>query len=235
MLKVYNWLISRQQALYPPRCALCGQAGVARRDLCPGCLADLPHNPSPCHRCGIPLSDGARLCGPCNHNPPPFDSSVIPFRYGPPLDYLLQQLKFHQRLHLAPLLGGLLAEAILHQGRPLPELILPVPLHPTRLRERGYNQALELARPVARQLALPVDWHGVARQRQTQAQTSLQGRERRKNLRNAFVVQHELPRHVALVDDVVTTGATVSELATTLKRSGVERVEIWAIARAGKQ
>ncbi len=235
MLKVYNWLIAKQQALYPPRCALCGQAGIGHRDLCPGCLADLPRNNTPCHRCGAPLHGGGTLCGPCHHAPPPFDHSIIPFRYGPPLDHLLQQLKFHQRLHLAPLLGALLADAILSRGRSLPELILPVPLHPTRLRERGYNQALELARPVAHQLALPVDWRGVARQRQTQAQTSLQGRERRKNLRNAFVVQRELPRHVAIVDDVVTTGATVSELAKTLKRSGVERVEIWAIARAGKQ
>lgn len=234
ILEVYNRLLSGRRGLYPPRCSLCGQPGTDKLDLCPGCLADLPRNPSPCHRCGIPLSDGAHLCGPCSHNPPPFDSSVIPFRYGPPLDYLLQQLKFHQRLHLAPLLGGLLTEAIAMRDVPLPELILPVPLHRTRLRERGYNQALELARPIAEQLSLPFAKDRIKRLRHTVAQTSLQGKERRKNLRGAFAVSGNLPAHIAILDDVVTTGATVTELAKTLKRSGVKMVEIWAIARAGK-
>lgn len=234
ILEVYNRLLSGRHGLYPPRCALCGQAGADGCDLCPECLTDLPRNATPCHRCGIPLSDGANLCGPCSHKPPPFDYSTIPFRYGPPLDYLLQQLKFHQRLHLAPLLGNLLAKAIATRDTPLPELILPVPLHRTRLRERGYNQALELARPIAKQLAVPFASDRIKRLRHTAAQTSLQGKERRKNLRGAFVITDKLPRHVTILDDVVTTGTTVTELAKTLKRCGVEIVEIWAIARAGK-
>lgn len=232
--KVYNWLFYNRHGLYPPRCTLCGQPGAGSRDLCSGCLADLPRNDLACLRCGAPLHNGATLCGPCHHALPPFVQSTIPFRYAPPLDHLLQQLKFHQRLHLAPLLGGMLADAVAARDEPLPELILPVPLHNTRLRERGYNQAVELARPLAQQLAIPFAHDRLKRIRRTAAQTSLKGKERRKNLRGAFAVTGKLPGHVAILDDVVTTGATATELARTLKRNGVEIIEIWAVARAGK-
>ncbi len=231
--EVYNWLINSRSSVYPSRCVLCGQPGNDGRDLCSGCLSDLPSNLHPCRRCATSLTDGATVCGPCQRTPPPFEQSVIPFRYAPPLDYLLQQLKFHQQLHLAPLLAGLLAETIAARGIPLPDLILPVPLHRTRLRERGYNQALELAKPLSRELSLPLSITGIRRPRATPAQTSLQGKERRKNLRDAFAVTGKLPAHVAILDDVVTTGATVTELTRTLKKSGVERVEIWAVAKAG--
>ena len=175
------------------------------------------------------------VCGPCNRHPPPFIRSHIPFRYEAPMDYLLLQLKFHQRLHLAPLLGTLMAEAIRGRAMTLPQSLLPVPLHPGRLRERGYNQALELARPLSQLLDIPIGYRLCRRQRATLAQTSLQGKDRRRNLRGAFSVEKgELPRHVAIVDDVVTTGATVEELARTLRRAGVETVEVWACARAGK-
>jgi ComF family protein len=233
IVEVYNRLICGHHGLYPPRCALCGEASDTECDLCAGCLSDLPRNDSACLRCGIPLSNGATLCGPCNHTPPPFERSIIPFRYAPPLDHLLQQLKFHQRLHLAPLLGDLLAGAVAARNEPLPELLLPVPLHKARLRERGYNQAVELARPLAQQLAIPLAHDRFRRVRHTAAQTSLKGKDRRKNLRGAFTVEGNLPGHVAILDDVVTTGATVNELARVLKRAGVESVEIWAIARAG--
>ncbi len=232
--KVYNRLLCGRHGLYPPRCALCGQASDTELDLCTGCLSDLPRNDSACLRCGIPLSNGATLCGPCNHTPPPFERSIIPFRYAPPLDHLLQQLKFHQRLHLAPLLGELLAEAVTTRSEPKPELILPVPLHRSRLSERGYNQAMELVRHISNQLTIPFAYDHLKRLRHTAAQTSLKGKDRRKNLRGAFAVEGKLPGHVALLDDVVTTGATVSELARVLKRAGVESVEIWAIARAGQ-
>jgi ComF family protein len=143
-------------------------------------------------------------------------------------------LKFHRRLEAAPLLGALLAGAVMRSGEPLPELIVPVPMSHARLRQRGYNQALELARPVSRQLGIPLDWQSCRRARHTPAQTSLKARERRKNMRGAFVVQRGLPSHVAILDDVITTGATATELALALKRSGVARVEVWACARAGE-
>jgi ComF family protein len=150
------------------------------------------------------------------------------------MDFLLLQLKFHQKLHLASLLGGLLAEALEGRAAPLPDCLVPVPLHPQRLRERGYNQALELARVVSTRLAVPLDATLCVRQRATAPQTALDGKERRRNLHGAFTVREgNLPRHVAIIDDVVTTGTTVGELARTLRRAGVDTVEVWACARAG--
>lgn len=117
----------------------------------------------------------------------------------------------------------------------MPHYLLPVPLHPERLRERGYNQALELARPLSRILGIPIAHRLCTRRRATLAQTSLDGGERRRNLRGAFLPSlGEMPRHVAIIDDVVTTGTTVEELARTLRLAGVEVVEVWACARAGK-
>ena len=154
--------------------------------------------------------------------------------YAPPQDYLLQQLKFHRKLELVPLMADFLVESIRQRDGELPQLLLPVPMHRRRLRQRGYNQALELARELSRRLDIPVDWRRCRRQRHTVAQTSLQGRERRTNLRGAFVVSGALPSHVAIVDDVVTTGATVQEFARTLHRAGVDIVEVWACARAAR-
>lgn len=231
---VYNWLKFIQNKLYPYHCVLCGQPGVDGLDLCPGCYASLPGKANACMRCGMPLEQAGTLCGLCHRHPPPYLISHIPFFYASPLDHLLQQLKFHQRLHLATLLGQLMAEGLKVRGGPLPECLLPVPLHADRLRERGYNQALELARVISCHLGIAVDAELCRRHRSTAPQTSLDGDERRKNLRGAFVVRKgELPRHVAIIDDVVTTGTTVKELAKTLRRAGVEVVEVWACARAG--
>jgi ComF family protein len=231
--KVYNWVQFVRYALYPRRCVLCGQPGHDERDLCRDCLAELPWNRLACRCCSAPLQTPAAICGSCLRRPPPFVLSQIPFRYESPLNTLLPQLKFQHKLHLAPLFADLLAETIRGRSEPLPQALLPVPLHPGRLRERGYNQALEIARPLSRQLAIPLALQFCTRQRHTQAQTSLSGAERRRNLRGAFAVTAgEVPRHVAIVDDVVTTGATVEELARTLRRAGVETVEVWACARA---
>lgn len=234
--KVYNWLNFVRNAIYPRCCVLCGRPGQGDMDLCGACRRELPWNHSACRQCGLPLEIGGMICGPCLHRSPPFTVSHIPFRYEAPLDTLLPQLKFRQKLHLGPLLAGLMAEAICERDGPLPEVLLPVPLHTGRLRERGYNQALEIARPLSRRLAVPLGLQLCIRQRRTSAQTSLSGVERRRNLRGAFAVRTgEVPRHVALVDDVVTTGATVEELARTLRRAGVETVEVWACARAGSR
>jgi len=150
------------------------------------------------------------------------------------MDQLLLQLKFRQKLYLAPLLGGLLADALATRREPLPDCLVPVPLHPERLRERGYNQALELARIISGRLEVPVAATLCIREKATAPQTALDGLERRRNLRGAFSVRKgEVPRHIAIVDDVVTTGTTVSELARTLRRSGAQTVEVWACARAG--
>lgn len=235
MDKVNQWLNFAQRLLYPAHCLLCEGAAPAGRDLCAACLLDLPHNPVACRLCGLPLTAQEEgVCGLCLKQPAPLDGSVIPFRYAAPLDHLLLGLKFSQQLLNAPLLGGLLAQAVAARGEALPDCIIPVPLHPARLRERGYNQALELARPVARQLGVPLRAGLVVRLKHTAAQSTLEKKARHANIRGAFalcVKGGALPAHIAILDDVVTTGSTVNELARVLRRGGAQRVEVWACAR----
>jgi ComF family protein len=142
-------------------------------------------------------------------------------------------LKFHGRLADARLLGELFLASLDPAVHPLPECLIPVPLHPVRLRERGFNQALELARPISQQLNLPLEPHIVQRRLHTRPQSELSGTTRRLNLRHAFHLAAPVPyRHVALIDDVVTTASTLNELARVLRQTGVKTIQIWAIARA---
>ncbi len=230
--QVDNWLNSIQQLIYPSRCLLCGAPGVEGRDLCAACLLDLPHNPVACQRCALLLTEhGDGLCGACLKHPPPIDTSIIPFCYASPLYHLLLGLKFDRQLLNARLLGDLMADAISDRGESLPDAILPVPLHRERMRERGFNQALELARPIAKRLALPL-LPGLARRPMaTTAQSSLEKRARKRNIRGVFTAGQGLPEHIAILDDVVTTGSTVNELAKILRRAGAKRVVVWACAR----
>jgi ComF family protein len=221
--------------LLPPTCILCGAPGAGGRDLCPGCAGDLPRNLACCARCALPL-DGApglaALCGACQRRPPPYERSVVALRYEGPVPALVAMAKFRGRLNVARLLGELLADAIRPRDSGLPEVLLPVPLHPRRLRERGYNQALELARTAGRSLGVPVEPSAVLRILSTAPQAGLDERARRRNIRGAFQERGPLPwGHVAIVDDVVTTGSTVAELARVLGGAGVARVEVWAVAR----
>lgn len=219
--------------LFP--CLLCGLEAAGRLGICPACEQALPHNLFACRRCALPIpqSSHVQLCGQCLDAPPAFHQAQVPYIYAAPLDALLTGLKFRQQLHQARLLGGLLARYLQENLRRYPECIIPVPLHPSRLRERGYNQALELARPLARALGVPVEKNQVQRIRQTQAQTELKLDDRARNLRHAFQV-HRSPgyRHVALIDDVITSGHTLNALAEAFCQQGVERIEVWAIARA---
>jgi ComF family protein len=223
------------ERLYPPTCVLCGAPGHAGLDLCPGCLADLPHNLHCCARCALPLPTDrpvGSLCGGCLRKPPPFAACLAAFRYEDPLPALVGGAKFRGRLNLARLLGLSLARYVGERSAQPPGAIVPVPLHPDRLRERGYNQALEVARAVARALSIPLDTGCCARVRATAPQASLERKERRRNLRGAFEV-HRPPatEHVVILDDVVTTGSTAAELTKALLAAGAHRVEVWAVAR----
>ncbi len=216
--------------LFPPTCILCGAPGEANRDLCGECLADLPLLGPCCQRCALPLAEPG-ICGACLSHPPQFDACHIPLLYQGPVPRLITGLKFHNQLANARLLAQRLQQH-LHGRDDLPELILPVPLHPRRMRERGYNQAIEIARPLGRALGLPVAIDNCVRRRATGAQADLPKKQRQKNLRGAFAVNRPInARHVAVLDDVVTTGSTVNELARVLKQAGVERVVVWALAR----
>lgn len=234
MNRVYNWPRIIQNLVFPPTCLLCGDPGAADRDACQPCTDALPWLGSACPICALPLSAAAprQPCGACQRRHPPFDRVMAVFRYEEPVRHLIQGLKFNARYAHARLLGSLLADRVGQLTEP-PEAIIPVPLHPARYRERGFNQSLEIARAVSGQTGIPTDHVLCRRIRRTNAQIGLTARERRRNIRSAFAVVKPLPyRHVALLDDVVTTGATVGELAKTLRRAGADRIEVWTCARA---
>jgi ComF family protein len=240
--KVHQWINNIQArlaaSLLPPVCALCGAAGVQHagrlRDLCPACQQALPWADAHCTRCALPLSATAveALCGRCQTQPPAFESCLSPFEYRAPLDHLLLGLKFNGRLAQARLLGELMADWLSAVVDTPPDHIIPVPLHATRLRERGFNQAVELARPIACHFGLAVNTGAVQRTRATSPQSDLSRKERLKNIKGAFEVRQPLNGQVVIVDDVMTTGSTAHELAQALLRAGAERVQVWICARA---
>lgn len=230
-----NWLNIIQNKLIPPRCILCGQPGFADLDLCLACFDDLPGNHNCCYRCGVHFEislDGPQLCGRCLKKNPSFDETCAPYLYNDSLRYLITQLKFHQHYKHARLLGTLLARH-LAETTEFPECLIPVPLHRNRYQQRGFNQSIEIARHLSRQLSIPLDLKSCIRNRDTSHQTGLPAKQRRKNMRKAFSVINPLPyQHIAIIDDVMTTGATASALAETLKKHGVSRVDVWVCARA---
>ncbi|CAK0741880.1 competence protein ComFC [Gammaproteobacteria bacterium] len=236
---VHHWTNFVHETLFPPVCVLCGGRGEGL-DLCPGCRADLPWTETVCLRCGLPLSvlfPVSNLCGRCQQRPPSYDRMFAAFSYEPPVDHLIVNLKFYGHLAHARLLGELLADYLTAREAPLPELILPVPLHPTRLRARGYNQALELARPVARRLGLSIAPTLCRRVRATAAQSLIGAKMRQSNVHGAFAVagrERIAGRRVAIFDDVVTTGNTVEAFAQVLRQAEAREIEVWTVARTGE-
>jgi ComF family protein len=231
-----NLLHAALDVCYPPTCVLCGAPGWNKLDLCQGCFADLPALAPACGRCALPLPAGAPdglLCGECQRQPPAFDHCLALFRYQDAMPRLIGDFKFRRKLHLGRLFGQLLAEAVRWQPQAsVPERLVPVPLHPSRLRQRGYNQSLEVARVLGRELGVAVVRDGVERIVATPPQLSLARAQRLENVRDIFRPRQPLrARHLVIIDDVVTTGATVGELARMLRAAGAERVDVWAVAR----
>ena len=204
----------------PPQCVLCDQPGLPGPvDLCAACLAGLPR----------PAGDEPVAGGD-------FTLVCCPWSFDFPVDALVRALKFRgERCH-ARLLGTLLARERARHDAPFPKLVIPVPLHPLRLRARGYNQAAELACYAARELALPLDRHALRRLRPTREQSALRSRDRAANVAGAFGATRALAGwRVALVDDVVTTGSTVNAAAAALRQAGAAAVELWVVARATRR
>lgn len=215
------------------RCDLCGITGVLRNCLCADCLNDLPQGGPRCLRCGRPVPRTVTECGKCLVTPLLADRTVTAFHYTYPIDALIKQFKYHQKIRLAAPLARVLAEEILSHRQPLPEVMIPVPLHNRRLYGRGYNQAIVIADALAACLGIAVDWRLVSRIRNTAPMFSLGARQRRRNISGVFSLQRPCAyRSVAIVDDVITSGSTVNELARTLRLAGVVRIEFWALARA---
>jgi len=207
-------------------CLLC-DAESGTELLCHACREALPRPAEPCPRCAMPSLDKA-VCGACLAHPPHFDATVAPWRYDYPVDRLVLALKFQRRLALAPVLARAL-EQLWHAGA---DVIVPMPLHRKRLAERGFNQSVEIARSLARSVGVPLALDILVRSRHTAPQSELPHAERRVNVRGAFSCCREIDGlSVALVDDVMTTGATLDEAARTLKHAGAARVENWVAAR----
>lgn len=219
---LFNQLIS-------PACVLCGTS-VGHQPLCAGCLNGLPWHTQPhCPQCAAP-TPGGRVCGACLKHPPAFDRTVAALTYTFPVDRLIPRLKYHGRLAIAPILGHCLAQAV--AAHPRPDRLIAMPLHGGRIRERGFNHATEIAREIARQHGIPLDISSSQRIRNTPPQMGLKHAARRRNVRGAFTCSGKIEgQHIALVDDVMTTGTSLNELAVTLKRAGAREVTCWVVAR----
>ena len=232
-----RWSRAFLDALLPSSCVLCGAVGAD--PVCPACtLAYAVDTRARCPCCANPVGrqDAGRRCGACLADPPAFDATVAACDYAIPVDRLVLQLKFGSRLALAPWMARRLHQAVAaRDSLALPDLLCPVPLGPRRLGERGYNQALEVARPLARSLGLALAPRLAHRSTETAAQSGVAPGERRRNVRGAFAVAggHDSlrGRHVGVVDDVMTSGHTLDELAGVLKRAGAARVTNFVFAR----
>jgi ComF family protein len=238
--RLQHWLrLDPARLLWPSRCLACDEPGQDGLDLCAACTDDLPWNRCACPRCAIPLPAPA-VCGACLRREaalarrgrrPPLEDVRAACVYAAPVDRLLPRFKFHHDLAAGALLAQLMAEAF--AGLPRPDALIPLPLHRARLRRRGYDQALELAKPLARTLDLPLRDDLLQRVRATAPQSELSAAARRRNLKNAFAVRHPAVTltHVVLIDDVMTTGATLHAAADALRRAGIARIDAWVCAR----
>jgi ComF family protein len=240
-LQVSQWLRNSQFWLLPGLCVVCHKPSHRKVDLCVGCEAGLPRIIQPCPTCALPLPPGdhsSPVCGRCLNQPRRMTRAVGAFGYEEPVSSLVAGFKYRAALQQGRVLGDLLADRIrdVYREQALPELIVPVPLHPTRLRERGFNQAVVLARQLGRGLQIPVSPEALLRVLHTQAQQGLSAKERKRNLRGAFRLDMDLRPYssIALVDDVVTTMSTMRELARVIRRAhpGEPEVHVWCLARA---
>ncbi len=233
--RVYSLCDRGFARIFRPTCMLCLDAGQAGGlDLCAGCEHDLPRVLPACTGCALPLARAdVFLCGQCLQAPRDFDAAFAAFRYQFPLDRLVQRMKYQREIAAARVLGTLLGRIASRAHALHVEALLPVPLHRAREARRGFNQALEIARYAGRELGLPVLLDACRRARATDEQAGLTADERRRNLRGAFeLVRATGFERIAIVDDVMTTGSTLEELARVLKAGGATWVEAWAVARA---
>jgi ComF family protein len=220
--------------MLPTHCAICHDWGDDR--VCAPCRSRFAAEVARCERCALRVPEGVAVCGACLRSPPPYESALAALDYAHPWDRLIAPFKFNAALDLAPVLARCLADAWTRRRLPHPGLLLPVPLSAQRLRERGYNQAWEIARRLARMLACPADARLLLRIKDTPHQTALPVDKRAANVRSAFAVEPKRVaelrgRSVTVVDDVMTTGATLAEVAGVLRQAGAAEVHVWVLAR----
>ena len=214
--------------LMPIPCRLCGTACQSHA-ICNPCMDDLPLLGPACPRCAHPITR-SQLCGQCLSSPPEQDISLSLFRYQEPITQLIADLKYHNRLNLCTFFAHQMSEQLANNK--LPELLIPIPLHPNRLVQRGYNQSLILAKALSKNLSIPISNEHLIRTIDTQSQSSIAYKQRKNNIKHAFkLINNKLPAHIALIDDVLTTGHTANAAAKLLRQAGVETIEVWTIAR----
>ena len=198
--------------------------------ICDACLQSLPKIAHACSRCAMPISH-SQLCGHCLHHPPEQDFSFSLFPYHEPVNRLIADFKYHDKLYLSRLFAHLMSEKL--NNRALPDLLIPIPLHPNRLRKRGYNQSYELAKALSTRLNITASNNILVRIIDTKSQSSIPFKERKRNIQHAFkLIQSHVPAHIALIDDVLTTGHTANAAAKLLRKAGAKTIEVWTIARA---
>ena len=216
--------------LLPGICVLCRSHSDEAMDLCRACATDLRPNVGACPRCAIPTPAREGECPACQVAPPPYASAVVPYLYAPPLTKVINGLKHGNGLIEARILATLMRPALIRDDPP--DVILPVPLTYRRRVQRGYNQAALLAAQIARTVGVPVDYRGLKRIRHAAPQQSLDAAARRRNQLGAYRACRDFSgKDIAVVDDVMTTGATAAEISVTLLDAGAKAVRIWAAAR----
>jgi ComF family protein len=232
---VNNWLNIIQNSLFPPTCILCDNRSFSKKDICQYCLEQLIQNNNGCYQCGLTLSEtsgGQTICARCLKKPPAYHHTFAPFVYQGAMRHLITELKFNHHYKNARLLGTLLAEQLKQQPTELPDCIIPVPLHKNRYQERGFNQSVEIARSLSQQLNIPLELNACIRHRDTPHQVGLSAQQRLVNVKGAFSLKKSLPfSSIAVLDDVMTAGATLNEIANVLKNSGIKRIDVWVCAR----
>lgn len=220
----------RRALWLPHRCRICA-GSIESGLLCTPCASELPWNDCACPRCALPTAEPI-VCPQCLSREPRYDSAWAAFRLDAPVRQFVHGLKYHADFAQARLLGELMTATLAARSAPLPQRLLPVPLHTGRLMRRGYNQALEIARVIAARCSMALSPTTVHRIRATEDQIGQSAAARRRNMRGAFQVREDLSgQHIALIDDVMTTGATFEELARTCRAAGAARIEVWAAAR----
>lgn len=231
---VYIWLNSDQT------CLLCDEATGSKKSICEACEPDLPWLTDQCERCALPLPMSDLTCSQCTINPPAFDEVIAAWLYDFPIDTLVTRFKHQGKWPMGRLMADLFAEFVryrLNEGLARPDFLLPVPMTNKRMRQRGYNQAAMLAAWLAASLQLPVSEQLLRRVKETPAQQGLDARARRRNLLGAFELlrpQDVAGKHIALIDDVLTTGSTADEIAKLLRKAGARQVDVYCLARTPK-
>ncbi len=225
-------LIVNHRSFIKQFCSLCRRAPAMANGLCEGCHGDLPWLIGACPRCAEPLT-GTRdtLCAHCQQDPPPFERTLAAFSYEFPLNQLLPGIKYHRRPAALGWLSRTFATWLADRIDPAPQLLIPVPQHPLKELRRGFNQAALIANELSHALRIPCSDTCVRKRRVTTQQAELSRVERQANLRGSFNVRRALPPHVAVVDDVMTTGSTARELSHALRECGATRIDIWVLAR----